>query len=689
VEALFFAALDKNTEAQRAAFLESACAGDAELRRHVEKLLDAHLRMGDFLKKPVLEQLIAVSEQSDDDEDGGFAFLEPATRPDSLGRLGHYEVLAVLGKGGFGIVFRAFDDVLQRVVAVKVLAPQLAATSPARKRFLREARASAQVRHDNVVQVHAVAEQPLPYLVMEFIPGETLQQRLDRTGPLELPEMLHIGRQIAEGLAAAHATNLIHRDIKPANILLEDSVERAKITDFGLARAADDAILTRSGVVSGTPLYMSPEQARGEAFDYRADLFSLGSVFYVMATGRPPFRASTTLAVLRRVVEDQPRPIRAVIPEVPEWLCAIVAKLQAKDPATRFQTAREVADLLADCEAKVKARQEVKILFPAPAIQPAAATAWKKRRGAGVVLLLALALAVIAGAGLTHWFRGQQPTPAPKPLLPAAKEEMPPLAITPFGAALARRHQEVWARHLGVPVVTTSKIGMALMLIPPVGPGMKSAYYLGKHEVTQGDWAQVMADHPSFFGPTNPRLAGLDTSKFPVEQVSWFDCVEFCNKLSERDGLRPFYQLSVTKRTGAAIAEAEVKLLDGGGYHIPTTREWEVACRAGTETKYHAGDQDEGLLEWAWFDNNSERRTHPVAEKKPNAFGLFDMHGNVWEWCAEEAPADSRDPTGALRKVFHGGSWDAWSGFCQSAYHYMRVPSDRVSNIGLRVARGP
>src|SRR5213080_4222763 len=173
-------------------------------------------------------------------QDADLGFLQPAARPDSLGRLGHYEILEVLGCGGFGIVFRAFDEVLQRVVAIKVLAPQMAATSPARKRFLREARSSAQVRHENVVQVYAVEEQPLPYLVMEFIPGETLQQRLDRTGPLDVPEVLRIGRQIAEGLAAAHVQGLIHRDIKPANILLTGDGPhlRVKITDFGLARAA-------------------------------------------------------------------------------------------------------------------------------------------------------------------------------------------------------------------------------------------------------------------------------------------------------------------------------------------------------------------------------------------------------------------------------------------------------------------
>src|SRR5262249_5209471 len=162
---------------------------------------------------------------------------------------------------------------LQRVVALKVLAPALAATSPARKRFLREARSSAKVRHENVVALYAVFEQPLPYLVMEFIPGETLQQRLDRIGPLETLDVVRIGRQIAEGLAAAHGTGLIHRDIKPGNILIEAGPhQHVKITDFGLARAADDASLTQSGIVAGTPMFMAPEQASGGTLDHRADL---------------------------------------------------------------------------------------------------------------------------------------------------------------------------------------------------------------------------------------------------------------------------------------------------------------------------------------------------------------------------------------------------------------------------------
>src|SRR5262249_12183610 len=157
----------------------------------------------------------------------------------SLGRLAHYEILEVIGQGGMGIVLRAFDEKLHRVVAIKVMAPSLAATSPPRKRFLREARAAAAVRHEHVVDIHAVEEQPIPYLVMEYVAGETLQQMSDRIGPLEVPEVLRLGQQIARGLAAAHERGLIHRDIKPSNILLEKGAElRVKITDFGLARAA-------------------------------------------------------------------------------------------------------------------------------------------------------------------------------------------------------------------------------------------------------------------------------------------------------------------------------------------------------------------------------------------------------------------------------------------------------------------
>ena len=252
----------------------------------------------------------------------------------------------MIGRGGMGLVLKAFDRSLHRMVALKVLAPPVALGGTARQRFIREARAAAAVSHDHVVAIYAVDEGPVPYLVMPCIDGISLEEKIRRDGPLGLKEILRIGIQAAEGLAAAHKHGLVHRDVKPANILLENGVEHVKLTDFGLARAIDDAGLTQSGTICGTPLYMAPEQGRGEPVDHRADLFALGSVMYAMCTGRPPFQAGSTLAVLKRVCEDTPRPIRDANADIPEWLPPIIARLHAKEPADRFQSAAELADVL-------------------------------------------------------------------------------------------------------------------------------------------------------------------------------------------------------------------------------------------------------------------------------------------------------------------------------------------------------
>ena len=201
-----------------------------------------------------------------------------------------------------GIVFLARDRALDRLVAIKLLTPGMAATGAARRRFAREAKAAAAVVHEHVVTIHAVDTLPqgVPYLVMQYIAGKSVQELIDRGKAPELAEILRIGSQAAGALAAAHAQGLIHRDIKPANILLENGVERVKITDFGLARAVDDATMTQSGVVAGTPQYMSPEQAGGEPIDHRTDLFSLGSVLYALCTGQAPFRGSSSMATLKQ-----------------------------------------------------------------------------------------------------------------------------------------------------------------------------------------------------------------------------------------------------------------------------------------------------------------------------------------------------------------------------------------------------
>ena len=347
--------------------------------------------------------------------DGVLNALAPTDDPHMLGRLGPYEIAGIVGHGGFGVVLKALDPALNRYVAIKVLAPQLATSGAARQRFAREARAAASVVHENVVAIHAVADSgTLPYFVMPYLRGASLQKRLDAGGPLGVAEILRVSIQIAAGLAAAHAQGLVHRDIKPANILLEDGVERLKITDFGLARAADDASLTRTGVIAGTPQFMSPEQARGEQVDSRSDLFSLGSVMYAMCTARPPFRSETSYGTLQRICESQPRLIREVNPEIPLWLVAFIGRLHEKKPDDRFQTAHEAAQLLEQCLAHVRQPD----VAPLPAAvadllvqQPPSPTrraAWlsfltpRPRRAALIILALTVAL-ITVGWLATRW----------------------------------------------------------------------------------------------------------------------------------------------------------------------------------------------------------------------------------------------------------------------------------------------
>ncbi len=338
-------------------------------------------------------------------------FLDPPTQPQTVGQLGRYEITGVIGQGGMGVVLKARDPALNRFVAIKVLSPQLASSATAGKRFTREAQMAAAVSHDHVVTIHAVdAAKGLPFLVMEYIAGVSLEERIRRTGPLKVEEILRIGMQAASGLAAAHAQGLVHRDIKPSNILLENGVERVKITDFGLARVVHEAKITKTGVVAGTPEYMSPEQARGEDIDRRSDLFSLGCVMYAMCTGHSPFRATTVTGAIHRVCEDTPRPIREVNPDIPDWLTGIIDRLLAKKPDERFQTAAEVAEVLGSYLAHVQQTSggQLPIRF-VPDISPRASRwrsyAWKA--------IAAAACFCVVLFGLREF---KNDTPATKPL---------------------------------------------------------------------------------------------------------------------------------------------------------------------------------------------------------------------------------------------------------------------------------
>lgn len=338
-----------------------------------------------------------------------YDFLAPPQAPEEIGRLGPFVVLGLLGAGGMGIVFRAADPHLNRQVALKVILPEHAPRPHARERFLREGRAVAAVEHLHVVPIFHVGEDHgVPYLVMPLLKGELLAQALKRDPRPPLPELVRIGREMAEGLAAAHAQHLIHRDIKPGNVWLEGAGRWVRLLDFGLARpdeatAIAEEPLTASGQFVGTPVYMSPEQARGESVTVASDLFSLGVVLYQMATGVLPFAGSTTMAVLTALATRTPDPPTALAPALPPALDALIMRLLAKDPARRPSSAQAVADALRQIEAtlppmpQAPAVPAITVIAAAPPTMTAIATRSEQRRRASLWAVAGLLLLVGAG----------------------------------------------------------------------------------------------------------------------------------------------------------------------------------------------------------------------------------------------------------------------------------------------------
>lgn len=339
--------------------------------------------------------------------------LDPSKNPKGVGRLAHYEILGYVGRGAMGVVLKAFDEQLHRQVAIKLMSPELVSRPSARERFFREARAAAGINHPNVVTIHAVSEHHgLPYLVMEFVDGMTLADRIHRQAPLPASDILRLCVQITDGLAAAHRQGIIHRDVKPANIMLEDGLERVKITDFGLARVAmENSDLTSFGDMVGTPAFMSPEQVDGQSLDARSDLFSLGCVIYAMVAGKSPFRSGNALATARKVITEPHRNLREVSPEVPKYLVEITDRLLQKKPEDRFESADLLQQVLTQrlAEQHLSADDSSMLLRMSKGARSAMST--RRRRGwFALVMLLVVAVGLIEG--YRTWQHGQAPNPS-------------------------------------------------------------------------------------------------------------------------------------------------------------------------------------------------------------------------------------------------------------------------------------
>ncbi len=563
--------------------------------------------------------------------------------PESFGR---YRILRKLGEGGMGAVYLAEDTRLGRRVALKV--PHFTADDgPAVvERFYREARVAAGIDHPNLCPVHDVDEHGgVHYLTMPFIEGTTLSRRLAWEGAWPSGRAARLAATVARAVDALHARGIIHRDLKPHNIMVRPDGEPV-VMDFGLARSlAASRRLTEKGQVLGTPSYMSPEQVRGQKeLGPATDVYSLGVIFYQLLTGRVPFEGDV-MAVFAQILHADPEPPSRLRPGLDARVEAICLRALAKRPEDRF---------------------------PGMAAFAAALEEYARQSGLGT-----------AGPGATT------------PEAPPQPADVPPVPPTLPGEHGPRLPNEI-----------VNAVGMRLVLVPAgtflmgspeseegreedEGPRheveITRPIYLGACPVTQEEYHRVTGTTPSWFaaaGGGRDKVTGVDTRRFPVENVTWDDAVEFCLRLSE---------LADEKKAGRR-------------YRLPTEAEWEYACRGGANppTPFSFGPSLSSTQ--ANFDGNQPyggavkspylQRPTPVAFYRPNGWGLFDMHGNVWEWCADGYGADyyrrapRRDPLGphhqALR-VLRGGSWGDGGRDCRSAFRNRYANGDRGGNVGFRV----
>ncbi|MCY2990033.1 MAG: bifunctional serine/threonine-protein kinase/formylglycine-generating enzyme family protein [Planctomycetota bacterium] len=678
---------------------------------------------------------------------------------DSPDQFGRYQVIEKLATGGQASLYRCYDPQFRRDVAVKWYRHEL---DLHQQGPIPDGPTLATLKVPGLVQVHDVGiHENRFFLVLEYVAGLTLNEAARQHGFSARQIARHVAA--AAGIVhELHRQNAVHCDLKPQNIMLDES-GKIRVIDLGLAvlrsrfewLVANDVPAT--GGIGGTASYMAPEQARGETSSIRpqTDVFGLGAVLYDLIVGRPPYVGDKQDGALSQARQGRvPRP-RSVNPKVPWALDRICRKALASEPQARFHSAKSLQRYLrlyanagrwgaAVSAALLIAILVVGVFRPPPATpRPTLAARdldvriWnrqdevivrdKERRevtrvpvsnGGSVTVETA---AEHAGArkgksGDKSWQSRRVPV-----------DPAPPPAIVPFDAKKAKEHQATWTKHLGVPVEYTNTLGMKFVFIPPgeftmgsapaeIEEGLKvtgkdgqgyiksagpqhqviltQPIYLGVHEVTQAQYEKVLGQNPSWFAATGPgkdAVIGVDSSTYPVEMVSWNNATEFCKKLSQKEKLKAFkFEL----RAGETVRS------EGTGYRLPTEAEGEFACRAGTTTKYWIGDKDDDLPQAGWCIAHSGNRTHAVGELKANPFGLFDIHGNVWEWVqdwweptyyGQFQGRPALDPNGPSHnhrseRVFRGGSWryDASNG--RASNRGAGDPTSSLYNIGFRVA---
>lgn len=618
--------------------------------------------------------------------------------------LGHdYEVLDELGQGGMAVVFRGRRRSDGATVALKVLRSEHIRDPDTLARFRREAELTLTLKHPAIVQTFAVMDFPPQGMVLalEYMSGGTLKAYLARAGALSPGEVESVLRSIASALGFAHARGIVHRDVKPDNIFLDAHSGLAKLGDFGIARGAGTDTLTVHGTVIGTPAYMSPEQIEGHAVGPASDFYSLGMVAWHLLTGRQPWEGDSMAAIVRRQLMDTLPPVAAFRPDVPPSLQWLLHLCLRKSPQERPQSAEEVLAIIDGVVMPATAGQSGTpatpnntILFQAPppeaipALPPVPPRATRVRGRMPLWAPAALAALLLATVALVYQFSSHQPRPAPAASGGGGSVVRPSRPGQDNGSGpVARRLSEAEATQGSaapgeVPVgqlPRTGATGPALdqfVLIPPGSFDMGSPqgqddeqpvrrvsisrpFYLQRTEVTQAQWFSVMGFNPSRFQPCGPTC--------PVENVSWEDIAEFIRRINAAN--------------------------PGMHYRLPTEAEWEYAARGGA-----SADLPRLAYQTAWFNENSQGHTQPVAQRDANAFGLYDMQGNVWEWVQDwysptaYATGPSTDPTGPVtgtHRVLRGGSWSSGERYIRVTARNPVMPSIRYHGYGFRLALTP